>query len=359
MRKLNTTLIAILILTFSWAFAQGHQPLSIFEWLEAPEVERLELEADFTALLQGQEEAYFPAKLSFQNRAGTDQTFFIKIEQRGKFRRRVCDFPPLRLKFKKDDLRAVGLQPEFNKLKLVTHCLDDKTLSRDNILKEFLAYRLYNEITDQSFRAKLIELVYIDTGAGGAKTKRWGILLEATDEVGARVQGTECEDCRGLSFARIDPAMGLRVQLYQYFVGNSDWSLNMLRNVKVYQREGGQSPIIVPYDFDFSGLVNAPYAVPNPDFSLTSLQERVFLGKVADVEELKLQYEVLVAKRDELEALVKSQKGLSAASRKEVLAFLDRFYTTDFQALLKMIQEGRGQVSATEDVYFLPRGAER
>src|SRR5690606_9238581 len=93
----------------------------------------------------------------------------------------------------KEKLVGENIKPH-NKLKLVTHCLDDKNDGQENLLKEYLAYKLYNELTDQSYRVQLIRINYVDTKGKVSKIRRYGIIIEDTDEMAERLGGEEC-DC--------------------------------------------------------------------------------------------------------------------------------------------------------------------
>ena len=75
----------------------------------------------------------------------------VRLRARGNFRRAECYFPPIKMKIKKS--KAEGSLFEGNKnLKLVVPCLiqDEKN---DNIVQEFIAYKLYEKISPFHFQA--------------------------------------------------------------------------------------------------------------------------------------------------------------------------------------------------------------
>jgi hypothetical protein len=82
----------------------------------------------------------------------------------------------------------------------------------------------------------------------------------------------------------------------------------------------------VPYDFDYSGLVNAPYAVPNPDFFLSSVKDRYFMLEDVSEQELVRTAQNFSKKKKNFYRVVDSFKLLSRDDREEVRGFLDQFF---------------------------------
>ena len=77
----------------------------------------------------------------------------------------------------------------------------------------------------------------------------------------------------------------LRLAVFQYLIGNTDWSVKALHNIKLLSVPGS-APIAVPYDFDYSGLVNASYAVPPAHLPLSSVTERYYNGHCRPEQEI-------------------------------------------------------------------------
>lgn len=259
----------------------------------------------------------------------------LKVKPRGKYRRRVCDFPPLKLNFSKEELNKYGLNPEFDKLKLVTHCTDDKFEAKDNVLREYLTYQLYNSLTDNSFRTQLVKIKYIDLYNSSKSITRYGLLIEDTDEMAGRLNGQIC-DCNAIKTDMISRVPHNLMAMFQYMIGNEDWNSSMLRNVKAVQLSTGglENNIIVPYDFDFSGVVNAPYAIPDPDLQHKTVQQRHFFGEFINKNELELMANHFLDKEEEVLKTVKSFKHLSLNSRLEIELYLKEFFSilTDKQS---------------------------
>ncbi|MDX1943663.1 MAG: hypothetical protein SFU99_24055, partial [Saprospiraceae bacterium] len=83
---------------------------------------------------------------------------------------------------------------------------------------------------------------------------------------------------------------------------------------------------VVPYDFDFSGLVNASYASTDATLGIKTVRERKFLGMAQSPEELKSTIEHFQAHKKEIFDYVRKFKLLSMESRTDIIQFLESFY---------------------------------
>ena len=311
-----------LLLTPSGGMPPDTASTSLFDLIHRDEILKIDLQTDLDQLLANRNtDAEVEAVLSFSGPNDRDYRFEIEIECRGKFRRRVCDFPPLKLNFSKRDLRELGLS-RFDRLKLVTHCLEDQK-GDDYLLKEYLIYRLYAELSPYHFRSQLVQVQYRDEN-GKKRYKRLGILLEDNDELAHRLQA-EVVDTFSFREEGLEPENARLHALFQYMVGNADWNLALRRNLEILYFPGENTYRVVPYDFDFTGLVNVPYGIPNPDYRLTSMQQRVFLGE-ARGEQLQETIELLRRRRNRLEEVCRDLRYLRKRDEKDVLDYLGTFY---------------------------------
>lgn len=299
---------------------------TIFDLLYSDEVEEITLRTNLVQLLENRnsEENEQLAMIEFEDAAGNLEEWSLKLSVRGKFRRRACDFPPLRLDFDKDDLKARGLE-KHDKLKLVTHCLDARAMGNENVLREYLAYQLYNQLTPNSYRVKLVKIRYEDYEKRIGTVKRYGFIIEDTDEMAARLGGKECEDCLNPAPKDIDLAAENLHAFFQYFIGNTDFSLPMMRNLKLVTQPNGKL-IPVGYDFDFSGFVNASYAVPANELGQLTIQERFFLGLQVEDAIMRQSIARFRAHKEDFYQLINKFKLLPADSRLEIKNYVDSFY---------------------------------
>lgn len=329
----TVTLAIILFLGIGrYTFAAPHFPTSsplptIFDELSGQEVLKLTIETDISHLMKNApSEDYQPAKLHFEGPEKGEVIRSAKIRLRGRYRRRVCDFPPLKIKFPEDELRRAGLDPVFRSLKLVTHCLEEKFEGNQNVFKEYLAYQLYNLISEHGYRVQLAKVTYLDTEGKKQKVQRYGFLLEDIDELAYRAGGDECDECLNPDPERLDSRNLALMSMFQYMIGNVDWNLKMMRNLKFVERKEPGNSLTVPYDFDFAGLVNAPYARPNTDYGLTSVRQRLFIGPPLDDAMMKWTINYFKFKREEIMQYVRDFRLLSRQNREDVIEFLDHFF---------------------------------
>ncbi|MCB0577873.1 MAG: hypothetical protein KDD10_01010 [Phaeodactylibacter sp.] len=319
------TFFQSLLLTISLtpAFASATMQ-TLFNELEREGVLKVELELNLDTLehnARTSEEQ--PAIFRFTDRQGAVQEWSADVNVRGRFRRRVCAFPPIKIDFSKNDLRARGLLP-FDDIKLVTHCQEGEE-GQEAVLREFLAYELYGKLSPMNFRAQLVEVTYIDAESNIRFTK-YGILLEDADELAARLNSEECEACYGLEPSQVNPEAYRTHAMFQYMIGNTDWSLEMARNLKVMKPLDGGAYWIAPYDFDFSGLVGAGYALPNNDVGQKSVSQRVYMGTKSTRPQLEESIRHFQSKREEVMACVEGFTLLSRKSRREITRYLESFY---------------------------------
>ncbi|MBT8095496.1 MAG: hypothetical protein KJO19_00555, partial [Woeseia sp.] len=206
----------------------------------------------------------------------------IAVRTRGNSRLQVCEFPPLRLNFVREATRGSVFEGQ-NKLKLVTHCRNYDRGEQD-MLEEFLAYRLFNVLTDASFRVRMMRIRYVDTDGGldDDASFRYGFALEPEDQLAARLGGAPAE-ISGVPKRRHDLEQASLLYLFQYMIGNTDWGFvkadyddTCCHNVELFEIDGVIHTI--PYDFDLTGLVNARYARPDPLLRIKTVRQRLYRG---------------------------------------------------------------------------------
>jgi hypothetical protein len=68
------------------------------------------------------------------------------------------------------------------------------------------------------------------------------------------------------------------VALFEFMIGNTDWFIQNRHNLEFVVVPGHNLLVPIPYDFDYSGLVNAPYAVHHTSLELPSVEIRYYQG---------------------------------------------------------------------------------
>jgi hypothetical protein len=307
----------VLLSMASMGFGQS-KVLSVFDYLTVDEAAKITLSLDYTELLSNRKTTqYMPATLS--NSAG--KTFSVEVRTRGKFRRKTCEIPPIKIKFSKKGLLGEGLDT-FNEIKLVLPCVNNDQ-GDELIIREYLTYRMFEHMTKACVRARLIKLTLIDTHVE-KKRNMYAILLEDKEEIMARMGGVEVEEY-GLPADSLIANQAALVAMFEYMVGNTDWDISMLRNVHVIRSNQGGKAMVIPYDFDFSGLVAAPYASPSSESGLKNVRERFLMPYGLPTEQLQKATRQIVGARKELLSICNS-KHLSRQGAEDMKNYLQSFF---------------------------------
>ena len=300
---------------------------SIFDELEEEKELKITLESDFTNLIESKnDDKYQPAVMSYVNEEGFEIQTALKIKARGKFRKKICDFPPLKLKFYKDDLSDAGFNSKYKSFKLVTHCMDSEE-EKQNVMREYLAYKLYNQLTPESFEVKLVEITYVDYSTDEEPMVRYGFLIENTKEMSDRLGGDEIEQYN-MELKALETNDRMIFSMFQFMIGNTDWKTNVMHNIKIVKSDNGEEIMMVPYDFDFAGLVNTSYAKPNADLKQVSVRQRVYMDKVQNLEELDGVIRYFNKQKESIFDTVKNMDKLSKKNKRDILQYLKAFYET-------------------------------
>src|ERR1051326_1559965 len=232
------------------------------------------LESDFNALNKerdANDAARYAAVLKTAGADGQTKAVDIKVSPCGHLRRKsiTCAFVPLRLEFPKDAMKGTAFEGPATALKLITHCQNSKD-HEQFILREYLAYKLSNIVTSRSFRARLAKVTYMDSKTRKTVTTRYGILLEEDNDVARRIEGRVVALPRTL-FTDLDPDTLANMMVFEFMLGNTDFSIFALHNVILVQTPA-RTLLPVAYDFDLSGLVHPPYAVPAPNLGIKTVR---------------------------------------------------------------------------------------
>jgi hypothetical protein len=213
-----------------------------------------------------------------------------------------------------------------DKLKLVTHCRDRDSYEQ-NVLEEFLAYRIYNVLTEVSFQVQLVRITYVDSSEHDDPLTRLGFLIEDEDAMALRVDGTMLEVAAAPAEQFQQHQAGL-MYVFQYSIGNTDWSMTHFHNVKVMRV--GMDYLPIPYDFDFSGLVDAPYAGPNQAIAhlLDNVRQRLFWGRCNPAIDYSVIFAHFIEHQETILGLARTQPWLDERNRRAATEYLEEFFST-------------------------------
>lgn len=285
-----------------------------------------------TLLGERPNDQYLRGTISYADAGGRVLDFDVGVSTRGNFRRqaRVCPFPPLRINFKKSQVKDTLFHKQ-NKLKLVAHCRDNSDRYEQNLFKEYLAYRILNTLTDISYRVRLARVTYRDSEDKDEDRVRYAFFIEHKKRLSRRL------DLQVISTSRIKVAdlqgpYSDLTSLFQFMIGNTDFSPiagaegeGCCHNSTPFGNEG-EPVYAIPYDFDMSGLVDAPYAEPNPKFRIKRVTQRLYRGRCAYIDNLEASMKLFQDKREAIYGLVDRQEQLEDSTRNKVRKYVDGFF---------------------------------
>lgn len=316
---------AILFATITIAAKSQQNKVDSIKFFTDETVIDLTLSTDIRELQNSKgDEVYQPAEVAFRFADSTVINENIRIAARGHFRRDNCVIPPLLLNFKNETSPKLS---SLGKLKLVIGC-GSTTADEQLILKEYLAYKIYNLLTPKSFRVRLMKVNYKDTKNKLKPFSQFAFFIEDDDDMADRNGCEKREKAQFLSESTDRETMTM-VAVFEYMISNGDWSVPNNHNTKlIFQKNEQTVPFVVPYDFDHSGFVNAGYALPNELLGTETVTERVYRGFPRTMEELQATFEIFRKNKDAITNLIMNFSLLASKTRKESVSYLNDFYTT-------------------------------
>jgi hypothetical protein len=336
--KIRTVTKALVLLALASSLSQiavgaEDAPPATWPLFENPETLKVRIEAPLTTLMRNRSDTeYLDGTLAYTDASGNEHRLDLKLRARGKYRkqRSTCDMPPIRLNFRKEQVMGTEFAGQ-DKLKLVTHCETRGTRYEQFVLKEYLAYKLLNAMTPLSFGARLLHVDYVDSDRGGETRTRYSFLIEDDDRLAERI-GAERVKSPRLSYERLDGRYANLVTVFEYLIGNTDFSLvvgakddNCCHNTVPFSGNP-DGYYVIPYDFDFAGLVNASYAKPNPKLPIKRVVQRHYRGLCRHNAYLDETLELFRENKAVLRETVSSLEGLDDKMRVGALNYIDGFY---------------------------------
>ena len=272
---------------------------------------------------RGDDPGYHPFTISYLSKDSTEIATPVKIKTRGHFRKdkENCAWPPLLINFTKKDVPPSSLFDGQDKVKLVMPCRGD-----EYVVREWLIYKLYNLISPKSFRARLVTVTMDDVKR--KPVSFYGILLEDEDQMAQRNNAIIVER-KMMNPVQTESEAFLTMAVFQYMIGNTDWSVQFQQNIKLLAKDSLGTPTTVPYDFDHSGMVNAPYAKPAEELEMQSVLERRYRGYcVADMNTYNSVIGLFNKLKKDFYGVYANYPPLNARSVKTATKYLDDFYDT-------------------------------
>ena len=293
------------------------------------------LEAPLTTLIRERPvDRQYPAKLRYTDANGEEVELDLRVRAWGNFRRDPanCRFPPIRLRFRGADVDG-SLFDGLRRVPLVTHCQNTNEYEQ-GVLREYLAYRILNELTDFSLGVRLLRITYVDTEGRQRQRENFAFAIEHRNRLAKRSGIPTLDVESSTSIEMLDPAFLNLTSVFQFLIGNTDFSPiktapgdRCCHNHRLFGAAADAPPqYAVPYDFDMTGIANLPHATPNPRFNLRNVRQRLYRGRCVNNERLPQTITHFQAKREAILALVDDLPEASRQSKRSLRQYIERFY---------------------------------
>ena len=295
-----------------------------FRLFENENLLEISLSFDLTAYFRTKpKENYLKANITFSPGKTDSLSRDISLRTRGVFRNRYCMFAPIELNFKKAKFGYSDLD-KISKLKLVPQCSSGKD-KEDYVLREYIAYKLFNILTDTSFRVRLLKINYMDSEKKKKPVVQYGFFIEPADMVTSR---TNCIRVRtkALNQKSIVPKIMDRLAIFNFMIGNYDWSVPGQHNILVIKTLNFDPyglGIAIPYDFDWTGVVNASYAVPAENVGTDNVRERKFEGVCRSKEVFQKDLDLFSGKKAEFYRVINEFPYVNNQVKKDITGYLN------------------------------------
>jgi AAA family ATP:ADP antiporter len=307
------------------AAADGHgAPRGLFD--DAQPIQ-MELVFDSRALCRNPERAEctdLPATLVYRDASDLEQRVTVALRTRGRYRADTvqCDLPALFVFFTGETRDTLFAGESM--LPLTTHC-DRGAAYEQYLLKEYWAYRIYETLASKSLRVRLVHMTYRDSAGRLEPVERYAFFTEHFESL-ARRHGAAVRPKGVFDPRTADPADVATFDLFQYAIGNTDWSAVKGHNVLLVESDGLVTP--VPFDFDFSGLVGAEYATVAPELSIRSVRQRLFRGLCDPSTDWNAAFSHFAARREDVLHLANEIPGLESRQRARAVEYLEEAFAT-------------------------------
>lgn len=307
----------LLLLVLGFRSATG-QEIPLFNSDEALKVT---IETDMKALLKLSKEDKYQKAIMRVN----DEELKIGVRPRGNNRFETCSFPPITLNFKKSEFEDTTYN-QLKKLKLVNACGLPGHYEQ-YLLREYLIYKTFNLLSEYSFKVRLLELEYLDSEEKMKPIRRFGFVIEDQHML-ARRKNAIMIKTKGLKDEVTERQQMVLISVFQYMIGNTDWQVAAQQNLKLLKlmQYDKPEPYVIPYDFDYTGMVNASYAIPSDKLPIDRITERLYWGSCYTEKEFEETIAIFIAKKEAIYAQYEQFPYFEKYSRNHSESYLDSFY---------------------------------
>jgi hypothetical protein len=265
------------------------------------------------------------ATIAYQDSAGALVKVPAELRVRGMWRLANCQFPPLRIRVSREAARGTIFEGA-RRPKLVTHCRNTDDYEQ-YLLHEYLVYRMQAQVTPVALATRLVRVSYVDSASGKVNATRAAFLLEDEDNLAERLGGRVFE-VTGVPPHHLEPFDTFVMGLFQYMVGNTDWSVPGLHNIQIIQTDSALNPrhYAMAYDWDFTGLVSTRYSAPDPRLRIRRVRDRLYRGVCPADADFTRAVELFNEKRSAILAVYDSVPGLKPSVARDGREYIEDFY---------------------------------
>ncbi|MDZ4716625.1 MAG: hypothetical protein SH819_14260 [Cytophagales bacterium] len=268
---------------------------------------------------------YLPAHLYLKNASGGWDSIKIDIRARGIFRRKNCYFAPIRIKVSKEHAKGTILEGNKN-LKLVMPCQNNNS-KNELVVKEFICYKMFEKLSPYYFSTRMVNLDFTEDDGKKPKNHQLTAFLIEDDDLVAKRHHAKVMENMNLHPLRLNDTTAIKHDLFQYMIGNTDWSTTFLHNSKVMFQEPNKY-IPLAYDFDMTGFVDPPYGQANAQLGLTSLRERLYRGfcraNEGPIQAVRKQF--LAAEPEVIQVMAKFEKDFQPRDYGNMKKYVEEFF---------------------------------
>lgn len=271
------------------------------------------------------EHPYRSATLAYRDTAGRPVTLPAEVRVRGIWRLQNCHFPPLRLRIAKQAADPTVFDRQ-RRPKLVTHCRNSDEFEQ-YVLHEYAIYRMHALVTPVALMSRLARITYLDSASGKPITTRAAIFLEDEDNLAERLSGRVLE-VKGVPPGQLEPFDTFVMSLFQYMIGNTDWSVPGLHNIQIIQADSGTLPrhLALAYDWDFTGLIRTRYSVPDQRLRIRNVRDRLYRGVCPSGPDMTKAIALFNDKRAAILAVYDEVPGLQPSVARDGREYIEDFF---------------------------------
>ena len=288
---------------------------------------KIELKTDLALLINdiAEKRNYHKSELRVFLENGKSDVLKVKVKTRGNFRRRKqnCNFPPLRFKIPVKEAMGTEFEGQ-SKLKYVSHCQSFVDDYEQHTIEEYLIYKMYNQISNHSYRVRLSQVSFVDVNSSDTITK-FGFFLEDKDDVALR-NGKHILNYKNMKQYEILRENMVMLSLFQLMIGNADWDVGRLHNVDVMSVSEHSIPVVVPFDFDWSGIINHSYYTLSPRIESNAKYKRLYKGMRWSPEELEQAFTNFKELKPSFLEVINSCNYLKTNNRNKLIEYIEKFY---------------------------------